>query len=147
MALYVWLAQADSVMRRDWSFDYDDLVALILAGAALITIFVTKKTRSISSTETVDGGVLEKFLTLTEKVGDLERQVGTLRAELADTQEILGQTLAELTDVKRIEEYLRGVIHEKDKELAALRQRVLHLEQVCRRAGINGNDLGIIKEL
>jgi chromosome segregation ATPase len=89
-------------------------------------------------------------------VADQALELATTKAELAATKLGLAEALRQLAEMQKVEEYLRGRLHEKDKEIAQLkkeqevdlkrkrleidrlRSRVQHLEEVCRRAGING---------
>ena len=98
---------------------WEVITALVVAAAALAKAFWPQRTES--KTETVDGGVLEQFLHLASKVSELEGQVASLRAELADRI--------------KVEEYLRGALYEKDKEVTRLRIRVAELEE---EVGANG---------
>lgn len=101
-----------------WEVVAPSLVAI----AALAKAFWS--TRVETREEKVDSGVLEQFLHLATKVAELEGSVASLRAEIADLQ--------------KVEEYLRGVIHEKDKQIEALRLRVTFLEESVRRVGADG---------
>lgn len=121
-----------------------------MAATALGAVFLPKRSRSddhsVNRQEEVNENVLEKFERLVERVTRLETQL-----ELAQAQ--LSVALDELEDLKKRETYLEGRLHEKDKEvldlrrkladkegqITRLRKRILHLEEVCKRAGINGD--------
>lgn len=112
--------------------------ALATGLAALLKVFWP--VRSATSSEIVDGDVLSQFLELTQRLANVE-------AELVITQDKLNEALAELKELKKVETYLEGRLHEKDKELVELRAqrdvlvaRVQHLEDICKRAGLNGEE-------
>ncbi len=132
----MWTVAAEvDLFRWHWSLDFDDMAALLAAATALLGVVLVRrslvKQRSIN--ETVDAPVLAKFLELTN-------EVATLRTELAEARQEIREMRVELTNQGKVEEYLRGVIHARDKEIETLRFRVKHLEDVCRRAGINGEE-------
>ena len=140
--------------------DWAAIAALTAAGAALVKAFLPAKSSSRSDSEghqineEVDATVLGQFLGLTDRVATLEGTLAAVQLELAQTREELRLALIDLAEMQKVEEYLRARLHEKDKELlemraeAALKQaeieklrgRVKHLEDVCKRAGINGDE-------
>ena len=91
---------------------------------------------------------------LKERIVLLESRVSVQAAELEQAKEKLAKAIAQLEEMQKVEEYLRGRLHEKDKELrevkaaatekeqeiARLKARGAHLEEVCKRAGINGEE-------
>lgn len=110
--------------------------ALATGLAALLKVFWP--VRSATSSEVVDGDVLSQFLELTQRLAHVE-------SELRITQDKLADAVTELRELKKVETYLEGRLHEKDKELVELRAqrdvlvaRVQHLEDMCQRAGLNG---------
>ena len=112
--------------------------ALATGLAALLKVFWP--VRSATSSEVVDGDVLQQFLELTRRLANVE-------AELLITQDKLNEAVVELKELKKVETYLEGRLHEKDKELVELRAqrdvlvaRVQHLEDICHRAGLNGEE-------
>lgn len=137
------------------ALELTDIASLLLATGAIITAIRTKRSKTVTKNETVDADVLSQFLGLTDRVADLEGLVAHLQMDLAQAKLDLAQALRELAELQKVEEYLRARLHEKDKELLEvraaadekqatidrLRERVLHLEDVCRRAGINGDEV------
>lgn len=128
------------------SLDWDDLLALAAALTALAGIFVVRKTnvksttRSRELTESVDAGVLAQFKDLFERITLLESDLKAARITIDELK-------AEVIDMRKIEEFLQAKVHERDKEIGGLRaeltlarERIAHLEAVCRRAGINGDE-------
>lgn len=140
----------NSFFRDVISLDWDDLLALLLAIGAVVGVFATKKTRSTN--EVVDGDVLDQFRQLFEKIGQLEVKV-------AQQAISLDRAHTEIREMRKLEEFLQAKIHERERaivelkarhdkevrslrtQLDAARKRITHLEHVCRRAGINGDDL------
>ncbi|MHC4302626.1 MAG: hypothetical protein ACYS7Y_35650 [Planctomycetota bacterium] len=118
------------------SLDYDDILSLSAAVViALVGAVAWRKSRSEtkSSSEVVDGGVLAQFMELTNKVLKLQDEVASLRSQY-------GEAVKEMGEMRKLEEYLRAEGAKKDELIEDLRSRVRHLEDVCRRAGINGDD-------
>lgn len=140
--MILWLLQVDpEPFRNVWSLDWDDAVALLVAVTALVAIFVTKKTSSatFAREETVDAGVLAQFKELFERLVRVE-------AELEAATLTITQLAAEIKAMHKLEEFLQAKIHEREGQIKSLRtalskaqKRIEHLEQVCRRAGINGD--------
>jgi chromosome segregation ATPase len=130
-----FLTLAD-LLRPVVSLDYDDILSLSAAVViALVGAVAWRKSRSEtkSSSEVVDGGVLAQFMELTNKVLKLQDEVAALRNQY-------GEAVKELGEMRKLEEYLRSESKKKDEIIEDLRGRVRHLEDVCRRAGINGDD-------
>lgn len=126
------------------SFDWDDLITLIVALVAIGGLFVVRKSKSSTISEgheikeNVDAGVLEQFRQLFERIAVLE-------TNLARAQVTIEEARAEIREMQKIEEVLQAKVWEREKQieelkeqLAAARERIAHLEAVCRRAGING---------
>ena len=103
--------------------------AAIAIGAALVTKRTITKNSSHEVIETVDDSVLGRFEELFERIGRLER-------DLADAKEDLAQALFEIKELRRLEEYLQGKLHDRDKELAEARDRILWLEKIIKDAGV-----------
>lgn len=160
------LAQAQQgdpdLIRPFFSFDFDDILSLVVATTALVALFVTKRSRSDTHTDTkahevsevVDDSVLGQFKELFDRISNLETELATTKVDLA-------RALAEIEKMRKLEEYLQAKLHEKDQEvrkleagrakrdadikrlrseLEAARKRIKHLEEVCHRAGLNGED-------
>lgn len=140
--MMLWLAQVDPApFRNVWSLDWDDAVALLVAVTALVAIFVTKKTslQTLAREEKVDAGVLAQFKELFERLVRVE-------AELEAATLTVDRLAKEIKEMHKLEEFLQAKIHEREGQIKALRtelvkarKRIEHLEQVCRRAGINGD--------
>lgn len=141
--MYWIISQSAPLVREVWSFDFDDLVSLLLAVAALLGVVWVKRTKSETSAEsastsasvtaTIDSDVLGRFLVLTE-------EVTSLRVQLQAATERIGKLEHDIQERTKLEEYLRGEIHARDEQIRELKGRVRHLEDVCRRAGINGEE-------
>lgn len=125
------------------SLDWDDALTLLLAIGAVVGVFVTRRSRSEETikSEVVDAGVLEQFRQLFEKIGALEVQVAAQKISL-------DMAHTEIREMRKLEEYLQATIHQREsqiielkEELVCARARIDHLELVCKRAGINGDDL------
>lgn len=126
-----------------FAFDGGDLIAIVIALIIpLASIpFVIKRSNDRSRSEVVDADVLAQFATLFERIGKLE-------ALVAQQQISLDNAYTEIREMKRLEEYLNAKVHERDKQISDLkdqlvkaRERIRHLEMVCKRAGINGDIL------
>lgn len=120
----------------------EGLLALLIALGTLVGLFVTKKTRATTRahTENVDAGVLAQFKELFERLVKVE-------ADLKAARLTIEQLRTEIQGMRKVEEFLEAKIHERESvirgltdELASARRRIDHLEEVCRRAGINGDD-------
>lgn len=146
--LYLGLVEVLALVDRPiWSLDWDDLLALVIATTALIALFVTKKSKSLAVTsavtrgEMVDAGVLAQFRELFDRLVQVE-------ADLKAAKLTIDQLRQEIGQMRKVEEFLEAKVHEREKqidslknELAKARKRIDHLEDVCRRAGINGEDI------
>ena len=158
----IWyLLQVGDLIRPGFSFDVDDIIALALALTAFIALFVRQKTstestvKQVQRTEVVDADVLTQFTELIRRIDNLERDLDEARKEL-------DQAIAEIHQLRQLETYLEAKVHEREKEVRLLREervellaehvrlrvelaeakeRIAHLEAVCKRAGINGDDL------
>jgi len=152
----------------EWFIDTWQQLAFLGAAVTALVVAVRGQ-RTINSTisqsrehrveEVVDADVLAQFLALKDSVSKLEKDLTATKADLAVTKVDLAEALRQLAEMKKVEEYLRARLHEKDKELLGikqdhladlaskrdeidrLRQRVKHLEDVCKRAGINGDPI------
>lgn len=129
----------------DWGIihKYADWAALITGVIALAGVFIVRKSsiRNRTTEERIDADVLSKFETLWLKISELEKVVAEQGFELKSA-------MNEIREMKKVEEYLQGKIHEREKQIKTLnaqldsaRRRIRHLELVCKRAGINGEDL------
>lgn len=144
------------------------LNALILGATGLVALVSIRATKRKTNAEAAQGEAtaadqltataLKLLEPLQESIAKLEAKVEAQAAELAQTKLDLAEALRQLAEMQKVEEYLRGRLHEKDKEIASLKKsheldlkhkrqeidglrgRVLHLEEVCKRAGINGDD-------
>lgn len=152
------LAQQD-LIRPFVSLDIDDIISLLGVAAVIVGYFVVKKTATRSDekikahevTEVVDGSVLGRFAELMERITALEK-------DLAETRVDLRLALDQIGELRKLEEYLQAKLHEKDAEIRALHsertemlaehdklramldeanERICHLEDVCRSAGLN----------
>ena len=94
--------------------DVAEIVTAAMAGAALISVFWTRRTKTSSYVEQVDAGVLEQFRELFERIGKLER-------DLEKAQTSLDQALIEIQELHKLEEFLQAKLHEREKELASIR--------------------------
>jgi len=122
-------------------------ILAVSAGIGLLTWRASKrkteaeaKTGEASAADTLTDVALKLMEPMQERITLLEAQVKVTSQELKVAKRELARALQELAEIQKVEEYLRGLIHEKDTEIATLRARVRHLEEVCRRAGINGHD-------
>jgi len=142
------------IFRDAVSLDWDDALTLVLALIAVAGVFITRKTQSETraTTETIDGDVLSQFRQLFEKITTLEAEVAAQRVSLE-------QARAEIKEMRKLEEFLQAKVHEREQQLKevkeqhdrevknlrsqlkAARRRISHLEAVCRRAGINGEEI------
>lgn len=140
--------------------DWVAVGALVTAAAALLKVFWPASSKSLTAAqehrvqEVVDNDVLTRFLGLADKVTKLELELAQVKLDLAEAKQQLAQALLDMAEMQKVEEYLRASLHEKDqelrlvrrtaterqKEIEGLRGRVRHLEEVCRRAGINGDE-------
>ena len=136
-------------LRWHVSLDIDDMITLLSAVTALVAVFAWKRTynKERSLSETVDAPVLDQFLKLTEKVTEIKLDLASARDEIAELREQISQYIrdeaayqAEL-HAKDVEiEELRAQLYAARDERDSLGERVAHLEDVCRRAGINGDE-------
>jgi len=94
--------------------DVAEIVTAAMAGAALISVFWTRRTKTSSYVEQVDAGVLEQFRELFERIGKLERN-------LEKAQVSLDTALVEIQELHKLEEFLQAKLHEREKELASIR--------------------------
>ena len=144
--MILWLLQTSpEAFRNVWSLDWDDAAALIIAVTALVAIFITKKTSAstFAREEKVDAGVLAQFKELFERLVRVE-------AELEAATLTVQRLAEEIKAMHKLEEFLQAKIHEREgqitglrRELARAKKRIEHLEQVCRRAGINGGEFDV----
>lgn len=129
-------------IRPFFSFDYDDILSLV--GVVFLGWLWYRSKRVKTSTsethETVDASVLAQFAMLYDRISKLE-------AELSSTQDGLARALEEIVELKRLEAYLDGKLHEKDSEIRSLRQalnsarkRIRELESLCKSYGIERRD-------
>jgi len=131
----------------DW-VDWTALGVALTAVAGMIKALVTQRTQTsnqetiMTRTAVVDAPVLAQFRELFDRITALEKDLGEARIELK-------QALLAIDEMKKIEEFLEAKVHEREKsigalriELAAAKLRIKHLEEVCKRAGINGKDIG-----
>lgn len=102
-----------------------------------------------SAADTLTEAALKLLAPLTERITALEEEIQRLTKEI--------------TDMKKLEEFLQAEVHSRDKEIRKLtsekfanagrikelkaeidmaEERICHLEDVCKRAGINGDDIG-----
>ncbi len=142
-------AVALDFFRWHISLDIDDMIALLSAVTALVAVFAWKRTynKQRTVTETVDAPVLAEFLRLTEKVADVEHA-------LHEANRKIDELTAKVTKYARDEAVYQAELHSKNEQIAnltdklatareeraALKVRVEHLEEVCKRAGINGEE-------
>lgn len=157
------------LLREYFSFDWDDLLALGTAIAALITalsLLIKKRSETsskmieLSRVEEIDAGVLGKFTELFDRITQLEK-------DLAETRVELRTALGEIAEMHKLEEFLQARLHEKDSEikemkdghaadilrkqteldaltlaLGAAQQRISKLEEVLRDQGYNLKENG-----
>lgn len=112
--------------------DYAAFITAVIVLIGSVSYFFLRNTKTTQ--EVVDGPVLVEFRQLLERVVALElRLAGALDkiGELEDQESDLKQK------VSRREERILLLERENEK----LTERVSHLEEVCRAAGINGDDL------
>lgn len=102
--------------------------AAILTGLAALWVAVRGKKEQTQATttnthhnEVVDADVLGQFMALTTRVTDLEVSLLATRQELTDTKAELKQAIKDLSEMQKIEEFLRASLHEKDKQLTEVR--------------------------
>lgn len=114
--------------------DYGDLMQTAFMAAALLAGLAVKRTKSTSEsdshvvTETVDEGVLGKFAELFERIGRLEIDLIETKAELAEARQ-------ELAEFKKLEEWLKAKLYEKETEIAEMQSRCAESIE-CRDAEI-----------
>lgn len=138
----MWAIAAEvELFRWHWSLDFDDMIALLVAVGGVLGVILIRRSQTQSSSveQHIDDGVLGRFEKYIEEVAELRVTVEYQAAELIRLREAL-------TERAKLEEYLRGEIHardaiidRRDEEIAGLRARVRHLEDLCRRAGLNGD--------
>lgn len=131
MTVLWFLAQTNDLVRPVVSLDFDDIVSLLVAIAAILTAVGIKrsvtKSKSESKAEThavsevVDDSVLAQFKELYEKITALELSLDRTNKTLAETQDQLKEALRELGELRKLEEYLQARLHEKDTEILKLR--------------------------
>lgn len=116
------------------------LIVASTAGVAFFTVKATKRKTvaeaalgELSAAEAVTDAALKLISPLTERIEALELEIARLTEKIGQMQ--------------KLEEYLQAEIYSRDKKIrslenkrAALVKRVTHLEEVCKRAGINGQD-------
>jgi len=121
---------------------WPEIAAVGTAAATAVKVFwpvkTVNKTRIIN--EDIDASVLDKFAELFERIG-------TLEVDLKTTAEQLKDAVAEIAELKKLEEYLKERLLEKDVEIqslrderaknkgriAALQQRISDLEKLVER--------------
>jgi uncharacterized coiled-coil DUF342 family protein len=129
----------------DW-VDWTALGIALTAAGGVLRALVVQKTRAetqetiMTRTAVVDAPVLAQFRELFDRITALEKNLAETRIELK-------QALIAIDEMKKIEEFLEAKVHEREKailglrkELAAAQLRIKHLEEVCKRAGINGEE-------
>lgn len=138
-----------------------DAATIATAVAAVVALFITKRTReqissdaeSHSVTEAVDSTVLGQFQELMTRLSALEIELATTNLRLESTERALAAAQTEITELRKLEEYLQARLHEKDAEVRILAERraalseqltqaqsrITHLEEVIHRAGLNGD--------
>ena len=120
------------------SFDahfWADMAAFTTAAIAVIggvSYFFLRNTKTTN--EVVDGPVLVEFRQLLERVVTLELQ--------------LKSAINKIEVMEKSEAFLQGEVHAREKRILSLERaliiaqdRIAHLELVCKKAGINGEDL------
>lgn len=124
----------------DWVTAFNAAVLLATASVAWFTIRATRKKlvaeatlQDMRAAEGVTDAALKLIEPLTTRIEALEAEIKRLTEKIEKMSDF--------------EEYLQGEIHARDKEIkrltdqrAKLVARVTHLEMVCKRAGINGDD-------
>lgn len=120
-------------MLPDWA----EIGALIIASAAFLKVFLPQKNKN----EEVNLDVAATIGVLFERISQLE-----IKLEAATIN--LDQARAEIRELQKLEVYLEGVLREREQaidilkaQLAAARDRIKHLEDVCKRAGLNGDEI------
>lgn len=100
------------------------VTVFVASGVGWLTVKATRKkmeAEALQSDATAAGAVSEAAIALiaplSQRIEDLEREVRSLRAALEEKNNVE----TELTE-----------------QLTLARARILHLEDVCKRAGING---------
>ena len=142
--MVVSLLMQQDLLRPGFSFDYDDIGAILLGLAALTALFRTSRTstrsRQINRTEKVDADLIKQFRELTDRITALE-------LDLKETRGGLSEAMQEIKELRKLEEYLEAQIHEKDKQiksliakLTAARKRISHLEDIIHAAGLNSKE-------
>lgn len=126
------------LFRPELSFDINDLATLIVGLIAVYLWYRLKRLPERRRVETVDSGVLEQFR-------QLFTRIATLEVKLSNAEASLETAICEIKEMRKLEEFLQAKVHDRDKQIQALtnqlalaRARIQHLEDVCRRAGING---------
>ena len=123
------------------------LILLSTAFLAWYTVRATKKKliaeaehQDMDAAETVTDAALKLLKPLNARIEALETEIKKLTAKIEEMQ--------------KLEEYLQGEIHARDTQIKTLvreraknlskidllKSRVEHLEMVCKRAGINGEE-------
>lgn len=88
---------------------------------------VETKSEAHEIIETVDDSVLGRFEELFDRIGILEK-------DLREAKEDLAQALIEIRELRRLEEYLQGKLHEREEELREARRRIDELEQIIEQS-------------
>lgn len=112
---------------------YPFLAALVGGAITLITIKVTKRKiiaetseREATAAEKIQQASIALLAPLTLQIEANGRKIDAQAAEIKQLRETIDA-------MEKTEYYLMAQIHDKDK-------RIQHLEEVCKRAGINGED-------
>jgi len=126
-----------------------DIAAFATAGIAIIggvSYFFLRKTKVTN--EVIDGSVLAEFRVVLERVVRLELELAltssrieALEAQEEDLKKTIMRREERINLLERENEKLLARIEAHQVESDSLKQRISHLESVCRRAGINGGAL------
>lgn len=128
----MWAIAAEvQLFRWHVSLDYDDMLALLAALGALLGVILIRRSQSNVVEQTIDEGVLGRFEKYIE-------EVTSLRVEIKEARDEIAELKTEVRQREKDEEHLRGELHERNKTIEQLKARVRHLEDVIRRAGLDG---------
>lgn len=133
----------------------------ITALVAALTIRATRRRTNAeaqgeetAAADVITDAALKLLAPMTARIDRLEK-------DLRRANKKLDEALRRIEELQKVEEYLQARLHEKDseikcleedkeknvseidrlrEELASARVRISHLEEVCRRAGLNGDE-------
>lgn len=124
--------------------------AFMLLATASVAVFTVRATRrkttaeakkeEVTAADLVTAAALKLLEPLQHRIESLEAEVKRLREEIGQYRRDEAAYQAELHQKDVHIEELRMKLFEARDERDELKERVAHLEDVCKRAGINGEE-------